>query len=179
MSEETRWRAATEGLHDSPAVAKETPGRETLRIYEFGPFRLDPAERKLLRANEIVTLTPRAFDTLYLLVRNSGRVLEKNELIGILWPDTFVEEGSLSNHIFLLRKALGDSQAFIETVPRRGYRFVGAVRQLPFPDAVATEKPPEVGYLGIAPLAAKVRRPWRSRAALAMAAATVMALERE
>ena len=68
MSEETRRRAATEGLHDSPALANETAGRETLRIYEFGPFRLDPAERKLLRANEIVALTPRAFDTLHFLV---------------------------------------------------------------------------------------------------------------
>jgi len=176
VSEETRRRAATEGLHDSPALANETAGRETLRIYEFGPFRLDPAERKLLRANEIVALTPRAFDTLHLLVRNNGRVLEKDELISILWPDTFVEEGSLSNHIFLLRKALGDSQAFIETVPRRGYRFVGAVRQLPFPDAVGTERPHEVVSVGIASLPAKVRRPWRGRAALATAAATVMAL---
>jgi len=175
VSEETRRRAATEGLHDSPALANETAGRETLRIYEFGPFRLDPAERKLLRANEIVALTPRAFDTLHLLVRNNGRVLEKDELISILWPDTFVEEGSLSNHIFLLRKALGDSQAFIETVPRRGYRFVGAVRQLPFPDAVAADKPTEVDSLGVASFPAKVRRPWRSRAALATAAVTVMA----
>jgi TolB-like protein/DNA-binding winged helix-turn-helix (wHTH) protein/tetratricopeptide (TPR) repeat protein len=175
VSEEIRPKAATEGFRDSPAVAKETPGRETLRIYEFGRFRLDPSERKLLRANEIVALTPRAFDTLHLLVRNSGHVLEKDELIRILWPDTFVEEGSLSNHIFLLRKALGDSQAFIETVPRRGYRFVGAVRQFAFPDAVVTEKRPEVGSLGIASLPAKVRRPWRSRAVLAMAAATVLA----
>ncbi len=175
MSEETRRTAATEGFRDSPAVAKVTPGGETLRIYEFGPFRLDPAERKLLRANQIVALTPRAFDTLHLLVRNSGRVLEKDKLISTLWPDTFVEEGSLSNHIFLLRKALGDSQAFIETVPCRGYRFVGAVRQLPVPDAVETEKPPEVGALGIASVPVKVQRLWRSPAALAMAAAAVMA----
>ena len=175
MGEETRPRAATEGFRDSPAVATETPSRETLRIYEFGPFRLDPSERKLLRADEIVALTPRAFDTLHLLVRNSGRVLEKDELIRALWPDTFVEEGSLSNHIFLLRKALGDSQEFIETVPRRGYRFVGAVRQFLFPDAVVTEKPPVVGSLGIASLPAKVRRPWRSRAVLAMASITVLA----
>ena len=76
-------------------------------------------------------LTPKAFDTLYLLVRNSGHVLEKDEMIRALWPDTFVEEGSLSNNIFLLRKALGDDPAFIETVPRRGYRFTGAVLQLP------------------------------------------------
>jgi TolB-like protein/DNA-binding winged helix-turn-helix (wHTH) protein/Flp pilus assembly protein TadD len=175
VSEEIRRTVATEGFRDSPAAAKVARDRETLRIYEFGPFRLDPAERKLFRANQIVALTPRAFDTLQLLVQNSGHVLEKDELIRLLWPDTFVEEGSLSNHIFLLRKALGDSQAFIETVPRRGYRFVGAVRQIPLPDAAVTEKPPEVGAPGIASVSAKGRRPWRSRAALAVAAVTVIA----
>lgn len=131
MSEETRRRVASETLRDSPAVVKETSSQETARVYEFGPFRLDPAERKLWRGNEIVALTPKAFDTLCLLVRNDGRVLEKDDLISFLWPDTFVEDGSLSNHIFLLRKALGENPSFIETVPRRGYRFVGAVRQLP------------------------------------------------
>ena len=123
-----------------PAVAKEAPNQETLKLYEFGPFRLDPAERKLLRGNEMVALTPKAFDTLHLLVRNSGHLLEKDELIRMLWPDTFVEEGSLSNNIFLLRKALGEDPAFIETVPRRGYRFVGAVRQ--FPRAAPTSTKP-------------------------------------
>jgi DNA-binding winged helix-turn-helix (wHTH) protein len=141
VSEETRRRVASEGLRDSPSVAKETPSQETLRLYEFGPFRLDPAERKLLRGNEIVALTPKAFDTLHLLVRNSGHLLEKDELIGMLWPDTFVEEGSLSNHIFLLRKALGEDTAFIETVPRRGYRFVGAVRQFPHDALANLERP--------------------------------------
>ena len=175
MSEETRRRNVSEGLRDSPAVAKETPSQETLRLYEFGPFRLDPAERKLLRGNEIVTLTPKAFDTLHLLVRNNGRVLEKDELIRMLWPDTFVEEGSLSNHIFLLRKALGEDPTFIETVPRRGYRFVGAVRQLPRAAPAHLEKPPEVGAPGIASLPAKTRRPWRSRAGLGIAAVAVLA----
>jgi len=112
-------------------VAKATPSQERLRLYEFGPFRLDPTERILRRGNEIVPLTPKAFDTLYLLVRNSGHLLEKDEMIRALWPDTFIEEGSLSNNVFLLRKALGEDQAFIETIPRRGYRFVSAVLQLP------------------------------------------------
>jgi len=101
--------------------------------YEFGPFRLDPAERKLLHNEELVVLTPKAFDTLVLLVRNSGHLMEKDELIRSLWPDSFVEEGNLSNNIFLLRKALGKDQQYIETIPKRGYRFVGAVRQLPKP----------------------------------------------
>jgi len=112
-------------------VAKATPSQERLRLYEFGPFRLDPTERILRRGNEIVPLTPKAFDTLYLLVRNSGHLLENDEMIRALWPDTFIEEGSLSNNVFLLRKALGEDQAFIETIPRRGYRFVSAVLQLP------------------------------------------------
>jgi DNA-binding winged helix-turn-helix (wHTH) protein len=88
-------------------------------------------ERKLLRGSEVVALTPKAFDTLCVLVRNSGHLVEKEELIRVLWPDSFVEEGSLTNNIFLLRKALGEDVAYIETVPRRGYRFVGAVRQMP------------------------------------------------
>lgn len=131
LSEKTGHRAISEGLIDSPSAAKQTPDQERLRLYEFGPFRLDPTERTLLRGNEIVPLTAKAFDTLYLLVRNSGHVLEKDEMIRALWPDTFVEEGSLSNNIFLLRKALGENPSFIETVPRRGYRFVGAALQLP------------------------------------------------
>jgi DNA-binding response OmpR family regulator len=85
VSEETRHRVNSEGLRDSPAVAKQTPSQETLRLYEFGPFRLDPAERKLLRGNEIVVLTPKAFDTLHLLVKNSGHLLEKDHLITMLW----------------------------------------------------------------------------------------------
>ena len=131
MSEKTPNPAPAEGFSDSPAVPKHALGQEKLRFYEFGPFLLDPAERILKRGNEIVPLTPKAFDTLHLLVRNSGHLLEKDELLRALWPDTFVEEGSLSNNIFLLRKALGEDPAFIETVPRRGYRFVGAVVQLP------------------------------------------------
>ena len=175
MSEENRRRAASEGLRDSPSAAQETAGQETLPLYEFGPFRLDPAERKLLRGNEIVALTPKAFDTLHLLVRNNGHLLEKDKLIGMLWPATFVEEGSLSNSIFLLRKALGEDTAFIETVPRRGYRFVGAVRQFPRGAPAHLEKPPEVGAPGVASRPAEARWPWRSRGGLGIAAVAVLA----
>jgi DNA-binding winged helix-turn-helix (wHTH) protein/Tol biopolymer transport system component len=173
VSEETRHRATSEGPRDSPFIAKETPSQETLRLYEFGPFRLDPAERKLLRGNEIVALTPKAFDTLHLLVRNSGHLLEKDELIAMLWPDTFVEEGSLSNNIFLLRKALGEDPAYIETVPRRGYRFVSAVRRLPHAAPPGLEKPLE----GRRDLVNKVSAGWRlSSPAVAAIAAVVLAL---
>jgi Tol biopolymer transport system component/DNA-binding winged helix-turn-helix (wHTH) protein len=140
VSKETGQRSASEGLRDSPSASKETPSQETPRLYEFGPFRLDPAERKLLRGNEIVALTPKTFDTLLLLVRNSGRLLEKDEFIRTLWPNTFVEEGSLSNNIFLLRKALGEDPGFIETVPRRGYRFIAPVDSPPRPVRIEIEK---------------------------------------
>ena len=104
--------------------------RLTRHLYDFGRFRLDAKERLLLHDREIVPLTPKAFDMLLALVENSGHLLEKNELMQRLWPDSFVEEGSLAQNISLLRKALGESesQKFIETVPRRGYRFVARVK---------------------------------------------------
>jgi DNA-binding winged helix-turn-helix (wHTH) protein/TolB-like protein/Tfp pilus assembly protein PilF len=106
--------------------------RLSKHFYEFGPFRLDARERLLLHEGETVQLTPKAFDMLLALVENSGHLLEKNELMQRLWPDSFVEEGSLAQNISLLRKALSEneSQKFIETVPRRGYRFVASVREL-------------------------------------------------
>jgi len=131
-------------IRDPLFVAREGNGN-TPEIYEFGPFRLEPAERKLMRGNEIVVLTPKAFDTLVLLVRNSGHLLEKDELLRVLWPDSFVEEGNLSNNIFLLRKALGEDPAYIETVPKRGYRFIGAVRRLPDAVPIGLEDLPEGG----------------------------------
>ena len=176
MNEETPQRVARESFPDSPSIANVTPSRETPRLYEFGPFRLDPAERKLMRGNEVVALTPKAFDTLLLLVRNSGHLMEKNDLIGMLWPDSFVEEGSLSNNIFLLRKALGEDPAFIETVPRRGYRFVGAVPRFPgAARATLPEKAPEAGAPGSASHLAKARFLWRSRPALGIVAAALLA----
>ena len=115
----------------SPVSNRTTLSHETVCVYEFGPFRLDPAERTLRRGKKTVALTPKAFDTLHLLVRNSGHLLEKDDLLKTLWPNAFVEEGSLSNNIFLLRRRLGKTQDYIETVPRRGYRFAARVRQLP------------------------------------------------
>jgi TolB-like protein/DNA-binding winged helix-turn-helix (wHTH) protein/Tfp pilus assembly protein PilF len=175
MSEEMGQRRGPKDDGDSLSVTAGTVNRDTPQLYEFGPFRLDPNERKLLRGSEIVELTPKAFDTLLLLVRNSGHLLEKGELISMLWPETFVEEGSLSNNIFLLRKALGEDPGFIETVPRRGYRFIGAVRQFPPAAPTHLEKPPEVGGPGILPLPAKARRPRRSRAALGITAVALLA----
>jgi DNA-binding winged helix-turn-helix (wHTH) protein/Tol biopolymer transport system component len=100
------------------------------RFYEFGSFRVDAEERQLLRDGEPQALTRKAFDTLLVLVRNSGRVLEKDEFMKQVWPDTFVEEANLANNISLLRKVLGESSRnpFIQTVPGRGYRFVASVQ---------------------------------------------------
>src|SRR5207244_4590564 len=103
------------------------------RLYEFGQFRVDCEERLLLRNGQVVTLPPRVFDTLLLLVRNSGRALDKGALMKELWPDTFVEEVNLAQHISLLRKALGESPTdpqYIETIPRRGYRFLAKVSEI-------------------------------------------------
>src|SRR5215469_4049175 len=130
MSDDIGPRVSSRRVREPLLAARDLTDRECPEVYEFGSFRLEPAERKLWRANEVVVLTPKAFDTLVLLVRNSGHLLEKDDLIRVLWPDSFVEEGNLTNNISLLRKALGDD-AHIETVPKRGYRFVGAARQLP------------------------------------------------
>lgn len=104
----------------------------TTRFYEFGPYTVDTHKRMLLRAGEHVPLTPKAFDTLLALVQHAGQVLQKEELIEILWPDSFVEEGNLSYNISLLRKALGESPSdhrYIITIPGRGYRFGAEVRE--------------------------------------------------
>jgi len=102
-------------------------------FYEFGPFRLEPSERLLRRSGESIPLPPKAFETLLLLVQNSGHVLSKDELMKSLWPDTFVEENNLTQHISMLRRALGEGPGetdYIETVPRLGYRFVVSVREV-------------------------------------------------
>lgn len=100
-------------------------------VYEFGPFHMDPDKQILLRGNEPVPVTPKAFETLLVLVRRSRDVVSKEELLKEVWPDSFVEESNLSQNIFLLRKALGDTaenRQYIVTLPGRGYRFAATVR---------------------------------------------------
>jgi DNA-binding winged helix-turn-helix (wHTH) protein/TolB-like protein/Flp pilus assembly protein TadD len=94
---------------------------------------MDTCQRLLMRNEEVVPVTPKAFDTLLVLVERSGKVVEKSELMNLLWPDTFVEEGNLTFNISTLRKALGrnsENGQYIETIPRRGYRFVASVREV-------------------------------------------------
>ena len=100
-------------------------------VYEFGSFRLDTAKRLLTRDGEHLTLPPKTFDLLLLLVESRGRVFAKKELMAALWPDTFVEDANLSFQVSALRKALGgEGVEWIETLPRYGYRFAGEVLEV-------------------------------------------------
>lgn len=101
-------------------------------VYEFGPFRLDPSEHTLVREGKPVAIAPKVFDILTVLVEKNGHLFGKEELMQAVWPDSFVEEGNLTRNISTLRTALGedpDGHQYIETVPKRGYRFVGSVRE--------------------------------------------------
>jgi len=101
--------------------------------YEFGPFQIDTRERQLLRDGKVVALRPKVFDTLLVLVQNSGHILTKDDVMKRVWSDTAVEEGNVSRTISSLRSALGerrDEHRYIETIPWRGYRFVATVKEL-------------------------------------------------
>ena len=120
-------------------------------IYEFGPFRLDPAEHLLLCDGKPVPVTAKAFHTLLVLVRNCGHLVDKSQIINAVWGETFVEEGNLSVTISMLRKALGDDRSnnkYIETVSKQGYRFLPVVTKIPiapptFPsEQVIADEPP-------------------------------------
>lgn len=106
----------------------------TKPLYEFGQFRLDPGQRLLSRQGEPVSLAPKAFELLIVLIESAGRLLTKDDLMKQLWPNSFVEEANLTVNISALRKALGDTldgQEFIETVPKHGYRFIAPVTEVP------------------------------------------------
>jgi TolB-like protein/DNA-binding winged helix-turn-helix (wHTH) protein len=100
-------------------------------FYEFGPFRLDPCEHTLWRDGRVVPLRPKVFDILLVLVERHGHLVEKDELMRLVWEEQFVEEGNLNKNVSMLRQTLGEDPAthqYIETVPKRGYRFAAAVR---------------------------------------------------
>ncbi|MET0622927.1 MAG: tetratricopeptide repeat protein [Pyrinomonadaceae bacterium] len=119
--------------------------------YEFGPFRLDSAERTLSRDGKEIALTPKLFETLSALVERGGHIVCKDELIKKVWPDSFVEDSSLSQNISLLRKALGDGgqpAKFIETIPKRGYRFIAPLKVLHGPADDPRQDSPELPAAG-------------------------------
>src|SRR5688572_31484318 len=96
-------------------------------FYEFGPFRLDPVRRLLFRQDQVIPLPPKVLHTLLVLVEHAGRVVSKDDLMKAVWPDTFVEEGNLTQNISVLRKVLGENSGehtYIETIPKHGYRFI-------------------------------------------------------
>jgi DNA-binding winged helix-turn-helix (wHTH) protein len=129
----------------------------TRRVYEFNGYRLEPAERFLLRDGKRVALTPKVFDTLVFLVENADRLITKDEFMKRVWPDAFVEEATLAQSISQLRKALGDSEV-IETVPKKGYRFSGAVRKIESAVAASNSEPvPSIAVLPFQPLARNKR----------------------
>ena len=104
-----------------------------MALYEFGTFRFDPADHLLLSAGNPVSLTPKAFEILFVFVQNGNRLTTKEELMNKVWPDSFVEEANLTINISALRKVLGetpDGQQYIETVPKKGYRFVVPITEV-------------------------------------------------
>ncbi len=120
---------------------------ETGHFYEFGNFRLDPSAKILFRENKPVSLTPKVFETLQVFVEHAGRLLEKDELMQKIWQDRFVEESNLTFNVKMLRRALKDDAhepRFIETVPRRGYRFIAEVKEN-FADIGPQTEPDKIG----------------------------------
>jgi len=147
---------------------------ETKPVWQFGPFQLDPGERLLLRDGSEVRLPPKAFDLLVALVIGRGRLLEKDELLKQVWPDAFVEESSLAQHVFVLRKALQDGESgvsYIETVPKSGYRFTAPVREISGPGSAAAKPADE-----LSPAPDEVKRSGSWIALLATAAVLLVAV---
>jgi TolB-like protein/DNA-binding winged helix-turn-helix (wHTH) protein/Flp pilus assembly protein TadD len=117
----------------SERVSESEMSEQNRHLYEFGPFRLDPLKRRLLRDGEPLRVTPKAFDLLLVLVEERGRTVAKDELLERVWAGTIVEENNLNQNITALRKTLGDSRQesqYIATIPGLGYRFVGEVREV-------------------------------------------------
>ena len=140
--------------------------------YEFGQFTLVPSQKRLLRDREMVPLAPKVFDTLVLLVENQGQLIQKEEFLKALWPNSVVEEQALAHNISQLRKVLRDpaeDPKFIETVPKRGYRFIASVRATGEPPAVLASPAPS----GTVPSAMQPLR-WPRRAVLAVLAAALV-----
>src|ERR1700722_6404630 len=150
--------------------------RDPNAVWLFGPFSLDPEQRVLLRDGKPIALTSKAFEILNLLVENHGRALSKEEMMRQVWPDSFVDESNLAQHIFHLRKVLGDThegREYIETLPRHGYRFVAEVQQGPVKSAEVTVS---TGDTGKAVMAVANSNPTKLRWVLGIAAGFLLAV---
>lgn len=132
-------------------------------LHRFGPFQYDPEQRLLLRDSETVPLVPKAIETLHVLLERRGRVVEKSELMKLVWPDTIVEDIGLARNISILRKALGDDGAesqYIETIPRRGYRFAAEAPAIVEPPATRPRSWPRRWLLAATLLATLASLAW-------------------
>lgn len=117
-------------------------GLNTKCFYDFGPFRSEPDEHLLLRGDKPLPLAPKAFEVLIFLVQNQGRLLSKEQIMQAVWPDSFVEEANLTVWISVLRKTLGEQEGelrYIETVPKKGYRFTAQVKEGAAPEQLRSE----------------------------------------
>ena len=131
---EVKRKSSEKSLRILQSFSEPAMDNHSQHLYEFGLFRLDPVERLLLRNGERVPLTPKVFETLVALIEHRGHLIEKEKLIKLVWPDSFVEEANLTNNVSTLRKALGEGESgatYIETIPRVGYRFTAQVREVP------------------------------------------------
>src|SRR5436190_15953543 len=133
--------------------------------YEFGPFCLDTNERVLLRDGRPLLLKPKVYETLLALVSKSGHIVDKEELMRCVWPDVVVEENNLTGHIYALRRAFAEYQ-YIETVPRRGYRFTADVKQVKIEDVKLTDRSGAATEVVIKEILSTKRRPIDSLAVL-------------
>jgi Tol biopolymer transport system component/DNA-binding winged helix-turn-helix (wHTH) protein len=154
-------------------------GNAVKQLLEFGPFRIDPEQRLLFRDQQAISLPSKTFDLLLVLVQHSGQVILKDDLMKTLWPDTFVEESNLGQHVFQLRKALGDrsqDSSYIVTVPGRGYRFAHSVQTLePGQDLVIenrTKSHVVIDEVGVN--AHKLRHAWAVALAVVLPIATML-----
>jgi DNA-binding winged helix-turn-helix (wHTH) protein len=157
-------------LRISSQIPKIGIPRKTKVLYEFGKFRCDPREHLLLCEGKPVSLAPKSFEILVVLIQNHGRLLTKDELMHLAWPDSFVEEGNLTVNISALRKVLGettDGQQYIETVPKRGYRFVAPVREASSTSAPAEPRDGLTTAAPQAPSPARARNWWLMAVAIA------------
>ena len=135
------------------------PSTETKYLYEFGPFRADPNRNLLLRGDDPVALSAKSFETLLVLLQHGNETVSKDQLMKALWPDTFVDEANLAQHISVLRRALGETpqdRRYIVTLPGKGYRFAESVRLVPAPEQAPAESGLEEPRLEKAALPATV-----------------------
>jgi Tol biopolymer transport system component/DNA-binding winged helix-turn-helix (wHTH) protein len=151
-------------------------------FYEFEDFRLGRESMVLFRGNSIVDITPKSRELLRVLLENSGEIVRKEELLAQVWPDSFVEEANLSHHIYRLRRALGEESTggkFIETVPKRGYRFIAPVVETLSSSAVAHNASLINGDVPRPASSMEHRRPvgkaWLAATVLAVAASAALA----